>query len=94
MYLNFSHFLHSKQCWVGCFNPNLGKIWTNPNVGFKMSFQILTQLQLSLLNYIYFFIIAFLTQHLGLSIFDPNLGWNKPAFLECINILMQWKYYF
>jgi len=27
---------------LGCFNPNLGQIWTNPNVGFK----IWTQLQL------------------------------------------------
>jgi len=24
-------------------NSNLGEIWTNPNVGLKMSFQILTQ---------------------------------------------------
>jgi len=23
-----------------------------------------------------------LTQHLGLSIFDPNLGWNNPAFFR------------
>jgi len=51
---------------LGCWNPNLGKKWTNPNVGF----QILTQLQLSPVH----FLIAFLTQHLGLSIFDPNLG--------------------
>jgi len=21
---------------LGCFNPNLGRIWTNPNVGLKM----------------------------------------------------------
>jgi len=21
---------------LGCFNPNLGQIWTNPNVGLKM----------------------------------------------------------
>jgi len=21
---------------MGCFNPNLGQIWTNPNVGLKM----------------------------------------------------------
>jgi len=48
-------------------NPNLGKVWTNPNVGLKMQFQILTQLQLllSTVNVL----IAFLTQHLGLSIF-------------------------
>jgi len=28
------------------------------------------------------FLITFLTQHMGLSIFDPNLGWNKPAFFR------------
>jgi len=22
---------------LGCFNPHLGQIWTNPNVGLKMS---------------------------------------------------------
>jgi len=36
----------------------------------KMSFKMLTQLQLSIV----FFQLHFLTQHLGLSIFDPNLG--------------------
>jgi len=25
------------------------------------------------------FEMTFLTQHLGLSIFDPNLGWNNPV---------------
>jgi len=29
---------------LGCFNPNLGQIWTNPNVGLKMLFKILTQI--------------------------------------------------
>jgi len=38
--------LHLKKM-RGCFNPNLGQIWTNPNVGLKMSFKIWTQLQLS-----------------------------------------------
>jgi len=42
---------------LGCFNPNLGQIWTNPNVGLKMS----TQLQLSLSTVI--FLITFLTHH-------------------------------
>jgi len=28
------------------------------------------------------FELTFLTQHLGLSIFDPNLGWNNPAFTD------------
>jgi len=26
--------------------------------------------------------MTFLTQHLGLSTFDPNLGWNNPAFFR------------
>jgi len=26
------------QKMLGCFNPNLGQIWTNPNDGLKMSF--------------------------------------------------------
>jgi len=31
------------------------------------------------------FYITFLTQHLGLSIYDPNLGWNNTAFFRvCI----------
>jgi len=47
----------------------LGKIWTNPNVGLK------TQLQLSLLT-VHFLI----NPKLGLSIFDPNLAWKNPAF--------------
>jgi len=50
---------------LGCFNPNLGQICTNPNVGLKMSFKILTQFVI--------FLITCLTQHLVLSIFDPNL---------------------
>jgi len=57
---------------LGCFNPNLGQIWTNPNVGLKMSFKNFAQLQLS--DSTVHFLIAFLTQDLGLSIFDPNLG--------------------
>jgi len=32
---------------LGCFNLILGKVWTNPNVGLKMYFKMLTQLQLS-----------------------------------------------
>jgi len=38
---------------MGCFNPNLGQVWTNPNVGLKIEFTVLTQLQLSL-NYTFF----------------------------------------
>jgi len=26
--------------------------------------------------------MTFLTQHLSLSILDPNLGWNNPAFFR------------
>jgi len=29
-------YIGSKQKMMGCFNPNLGQIWTNPNVGLKM----------------------------------------------------------
>jgi len=48
--------VHSKKCWV--VSKWLGQIWTNPNVGLKMKFKILTQFQLSLstvifLNYIF-----------------------------------------
>jgi len=35
----------SEITMLGFFDPNLGKIWTNPNVGLKMAFQILTQLK-------------------------------------------------
>jgi len=56
---------------LGCFNPNLVHIWTNPNVGLKMSFKNI-QLKVKVE-------VTFLTQHLDLSVFDPNLGWNNPA---------------
>jgi len=37
------NLLHSKKM-LGCFNPILGQIWTNPNVGLKkMQFINLTQ---------------------------------------------------
>jgi len=29
---------------LGCFNPILGKMRTNPNFGLKMSFEMLNQL--------------------------------------------------
>jgi len=35
----------NKTCKVkmlGCFNPNLGQIWTNPNVGIKMQLKNFT----------------------------------------------------
>jgi len=32
---------------LGCFNPKLGKMWTNPNEGLKMLFEMLLQLSLS-----------------------------------------------
>jgi len=25
---------------LGCFNPNLGQLWTNPNVGLKMKVKV------------------------------------------------------
>jgi len=43
---------------LGCFNPNLGQIWTNPNAPLKEKVEG----------------ISVLTQNLGLSIFYPNLG--------------------
>jgi len=67
--------LYTNYTMLGCLKPNLGKMWTNPNVGLKMAFQILTQLRLPLSTTIFF--IAFLTQHLGFSIFYPNLGSNN-----------------
>jgi len=27
---------------LGCLNPNLGQIWTNPNVGLKMQYKVET----------------------------------------------------
>jgi len=42
------------------FKTNLGQIWTNPNVGLKMPFKILNQVQLSLSTVI--FVITYLTQ--------------------------------
>jgi len=56
---------------LGCFNPNLGHIWTNPNVGLKKQLkhlQLRVKVEVGLK-----FEITFLTQHLGLSIFDQNL---------------------
>jgi len=47
---------------LGCFNPTLVQIWTNPVTGIN-------------------FFITFLTQRLGLSIFDPKLGFKTT--LEC-----------
>jgi len=62
---------------LGCFQPNLGQIWSNPNVGLKMQ---LKNLQLKVKVEVGFkFETTFLTQHLGLSIFYPNLGSNNPA---------------
>jgi len=48
---------------LGCFNPILGQIWTNPAIWSH-------------------FLITFLTQCLSLSIFDPQLGLNNPAFFR------------
>jgi len=64
---------------LGCFNPNLGQIWTNPNVGLKIEFKVLTQLQLSLST------VHFSTQNLGLytlkmlGCFNPSASnMDKP----------------
>jgi len=50
-----------------------------PKCWVKNVISVLTQLQL-LLPTVHF-LLHFLTQHLGLCIFDPNLSWNNPAFL-------------
>jgi len=31
-----SHYTLNNAAMLGCFNPNLGQIWTNLNVGLKM----------------------------------------------------------
>jgi len=54
----------------------LGKILANPNVGLKMQLQ---NLQLKVKVEVG---LKFVTQHLGLSIFYPNLGSNSPALLR------------
>jgi len=67
---------------LGCFNPNLGQIWTNPNVGLKMQFknvQLKVKAEVGLKLE-----ITFLTQHLGLSIFDPN-SYTLKKMLGCFN---------
>jgi len=48
---------------LGCFNPNLSQIWTYPNVGVKVKVEVGLEFEITLL-----------TQYLGLTIFDPNLG--------------------
>jgi len=71
---------------AGLFEPKFGSNMDKPKFWVKNLISILTQLQLSLSTN--FFYCIFLTQHLGLSIFDPNLGWkwNNPAFCnpECM----------
>jgi len=39
----YSYTLKKKKI-LGCFNPNLGQIWTNPNIELYILFKILTQL--------------------------------------------------
>jgi len=60
---------------LGCFNPNLGKIWNNPNVGLKNVISLFT-----------FYLIAFLTQHLGLSIFAQIWVETTQHFSECVEV--------
>jgi len=53
---------------LGCFNPNLRQIWTNPNLIKKnVQLNVKAEVGLKYLNTV-------LTQHFSLSIFDPNLG--------------------
>jgi len=74
---------------LGCFNWD-GQIWTTPNVGLKMQLKHLKQLKVEVGLKFY---ITFLTQHLGLSIFYPNLASNNPALFrvydgKCTETLM------
>jgi len=56
---------------LGCLNPYLGKIWTNPNFGLKMQLQ---NVQLKIKVEVWLKLeITFLAQHLGLLMFYPNL---------------------
>jgi len=58
---------------LGCLNPHLGQIWTNPNVGLKVQLKnvhLKVKIELK-------FKITYVTQHLDLSIFDPHLGSNN-----------------
>jgi len=57
--------IHQSLKMLGCFNPNVGKIWKNAikNVQLKMKVEVGLHFE-----------ITFLTQHLGLSIFYPHLG--------------------
>jgi len=41
--LNTFHCIIYTLKMLGCFNPTLGQIWTNPNVGLKMSLKNETQ---------------------------------------------------
>jgi len=52
---------------LGCFNPNLGQIWTNPNVGLKM---LLKKLQLKVKVEVN---CKFSNLHI-LKIFNPTFG--------------------
>jgi len=60
----------------------LGQIWTNPNVGLKNVMKKKVKVEVGLK-----FEITFLTQNLGLSIFDPNLGSNNPALFRVQQII-------
>jgi len=51
-----------KKKMLGCFNPILGQISTNPAIGVH-------------------FLITFLTQRLGLSVFDPQLVKTTQHFI-------------
>jgi len=68
---------------LGCLTQIWVKYGQTPSVGLKMQLKnvhLKVKVEVGLKCE-----IRFLTQHLGLSIFDPNLGSNNPAlFRECI----------
>jgi len=57
---------------LACFNPNLGQIWTNPNVGLKMQLNIF-KLKVKVEVGLKFEITIFLTQHL--IFFNPTMSY-------------------
>jgi len=66
---HLSNRQHYTLKMLGCFNPTLGQIWTNPNVGLK-KLQLNVKVEVGL---------KFEIQFLGLSIFTQI--WVKTTLL-------------
>jgi len=63
---------------LGCFNPILGKIWTNPAIGLNYTF----------LNYIFKPMAGFVHILLKIGLKQPIF------FLECNKFMKMWKFTF